>query len=311
MAAEDRHEEVFTDEECTDCTERERSFDALTRRLANGTLSRRRALWLLGSALMGSALGFTPRAASAEKCKPLARKCTANVQCCSRFCDKQGQICACPPKTTLACQGPTGQARCINICHDPTNECEQSACNPATGGCVVQKQTGTPCTDSNPCTLGDTCQNGTCRPGPVRTCGQCLRCNPANGTCEPDANQAGDPCGDQNACTQNDRCNAAGVCVGEPVDCDAITLVRSTPATRPRAACTPLLPTERCATTATRARSAIPARMAPVGQASRSRAGSASRARGECAFPTKGKTARGATTTTRARRTTPARVASA
>jgi hypothetical protein len=220
MAAEDLNGEVITEGECTDCTTQERSFDALTRRLANGTLSRRKALWLLGGALMGSALGFTPRAASAAKCKPLARKCAANVQCCSRFCDKQGQVCACPPRTTLACQGPTGQARCINICHDPTNECEQSACNPATGGCVVQKLSGTPCTDSNPCTLVDTCQNGTCNPGPVRTCGQCLRCNPANGTCEPDANQAGNPCGDQNACTQNDRCNAAGVCVGEPVDCD-------------------------------------------------------------------------------------------
>src|ERR687890_700022 len=101
MVAEDLNGEVTTQGECTDCTTRERSFDTIARGLASGALSRRKALWLLGGALMGSTLGFIPRAASAAKCKPHAHKCTANVQCCSRFCDKQGQICACPPKTTL------------------------------------------------------------------------------------------------------------------------------------------------------------------------------------------------------------------
>ena len=60
MAAEDRNGEVFTDEECTDCTERERSFDALARGLANGGLSRSQALRLLGGALLGGAVASVP-----------------------------------------------------------------------------------------------------------------------------------------------------------------------------------------------------------------------------------------------------------
>ena len=60
MAAEDRHEDVFTDEECTDCTERERSFDALARGLANGSISRRKALRMLGAALVGGAAASIP-----------------------------------------------------------------------------------------------------------------------------------------------------------------------------------------------------------------------------------------------------------
>ena len=38
--AEDRNGEVSTQGECTDCTERERSFDALARGLANSGISR-------------------------------------------------------------------------------------------------------------------------------------------------------------------------------------------------------------------------------------------------------------------------------
>ena len=176
----------------------------------------------MGGVLLGSMLASVPRVAVAEKCKLLGRKCTANVQCCSRFCDKRGQVCACPPKTQIECQGPRGQARCVDICHDPTNPCEVSLCNPTTGNCVVNRLTGTPCNDNNPCTIGDTCQNGTCQPGPVKNCGQCLGCNPntANGACEPDPNQVGNRCNDGNACTEDDRCTPAGMCVGTLVDCD-------------------------------------------------------------------------------------------
>src|SRR5215216_3223108 len=60
MAAEERNGEAFTDEECTDCTERERSFDAFARGLANGSISRRKALRMLGAALVGGAVASIP-----------------------------------------------------------------------------------------------------------------------------------------------------------------------------------------------------------------------------------------------------------
>ena len=60
MAADDQGREVTTQGECTDCTERERSFDALARGLANGSISRRKALRMLGGALLGGAVASIP-----------------------------------------------------------------------------------------------------------------------------------------------------------------------------------------------------------------------------------------------------------
>src|SRR5918997_3397416 len=52
VAAEDQNREVTNQGECTDCPPQERSFDALARGLANGNISRGRALRLLGGALL-------------------------------------------------------------------------------------------------------------------------------------------------------------------------------------------------------------------------------------------------------------------
>src|ERR671932_1968036 len=45
---------------------RERSFDELARGLANGSISRRKALRLMGAALVGGALASIPRVALAQ-----------------------------------------------------------------------------------------------------------------------------------------------------------------------------------------------------------------------------------------------------
>ena len=126
MAAEDRNGEVFTDEECTDCTERERSFDALTRGLANGSISRRRAIRLLGGALLGGAVASIPgvswlsgrsgeaqaavcatqgRACNRRRCcqglacigKPGNRVCCPKERVCGSICCPLGATCNCPP----------------------------------------------------------------------------------------------------------------------------------------------------------------------------------------------------------------------
>ena len=63
-------EVVSTQEECPECsttTTRERSFDELAKGLANGKLSRRKALGMLGGAVMGSVLASVPGIAWAAK----------------------------------------------------------------------------------------------------------------------------------------------------------------------------------------------------------------------------------------------------
>jgi hypothetical protein len=79
---------------------RERSFDELARGLASGSVSRRKALRLMGAALVGSALGSLGGVAAADdECKPLNKKCRKNHQCCSGNC-VNSTCAACPSETT-------------------------------------------------------------------------------------------------------------------------------------------------------------------------------------------------------------------
>jgi hypothetical protein len=69
------------------------------------------------------------------------------------------------------------------------------------------------------CTQGDTCQGGTCTPGPTRSCAMldtaCVLgvCNPTNGNCQPQNRPSNTVCNDSNACTASDHC-MNGACVG-------------------------------------------------------------------------------------------------
>ncbi len=186
----------------------DRRFDDLTKQVAS---SSSRRYFLRSLAVAAAGVGFSlkgPQALAAQpvpKCQPLGHKCSANVQCCSRYCDKNGKQCVCPPDIEIACNN-----RCVALCHEVGNPCQASLCDPATGRCVKVNNDGAPCEDGDPCTLGDTCQGGTCQPGRVKTCdNECLECRRSDGTCVPVAN--GTPCDDGNPCTQNDTCQA-GVC---------------------------------------------------------------------------------------------------
>ena len=103
------------------------------------------------------------------------------------------------------------------------NPCLVGGCDPVSGCYTVPKAAGTACdADDDACTVGDACDGaGVCVPGQVRTCGPCLRCNSADGICEPDPTTVGTDCpGDGNQCFGGFQCNAAGACVGvEPVVC--------------------------------------------------------------------------------------------
>jgi hypothetical protein len=78
----------------------ERSFDELATGLASGSISRGRALKLMGAALVGSALAFIPGVAQARRCT-----CPEPTRCCFAHFPGSGpfQTC-CSPDRPVCCQ---------------------------------------------------------------------------------------------------------------------------------------------------------------------------------------------------------------
>jgi hypothetical protein len=92
---------------------RERSFDELAIGLSSGTLSRGKALRLMGAALVGSTLGLLGMggiAAADEECKRNGKKCKKNRQCCSGICTSSGTCQSCNPGSSC---GPGGIGTCF------------------------------------------------------------------------------------------------------------------------------------------------------------------------------------------------------
>jgi len=123
------------------------SFDELAKGLANGTLSRGKAIRWMGGALLGAALASFPGVALADDdCRPLGRECRRDSQCCSRNCVRRGddKVCGCPE----------GQRRCNDRCVNlKTNE---NHC----GECFNR------CDEGQECVRGE-CQGGGCPSGTV------------------------------------------------------------------------------------------------------------------------------------------------
>ena len=119
---------------------------------------------------------------------------------------------ACTGSAALVCPAP-------DQCHDG------GTCNPGTGLCsAVLKANGTPCSDSNACTVGDTCQAGICAAGPFQTCpaDACHVagiCDPSLGRCNNAPRPDGTSCDDGDACTRTDSCQAGTCAGGNPVVC--------------------------------------------------------------------------------------------
>ena len=133
-----------------------RSFDELARGLASGTLSRGKALRLMGAALVGgtlASLGIGEAAADPPGCKRNGKHCKRDKQCCSGNCEGG----ACAP----ACQDE-------NDC--PANQCQQATCT--NGVCGVENLPNeTLCElDENACTL-DVCMDGVCVSTGIDVCG--------------------------------------------------------------------------------------------------------------------------------------------
>ena len=106
---------------------------------------------------------------------------------CERGCDDNTGVCAGDPCAGVACNTPP------NGCYIAQGACESGVCN------YVVNPNGS-CTDENPCTTGDHCEQSSCC-GEPRVCDSppepvCLDadtrqysnpqgvCNPVNGGCE-------------------------------------------------------------------------------------------------------------------------------
>jgi hypothetical protein len=106
-----------------------RCFDELASGLASGSISRGRALRLMGAALVGGTLGLLGvggvAGADPPGCKRNGKHCKRNTQCCSFNCSSSGTCVLGDPNDPCT--------ECINNClaqGGGTLECE-SACAPS------------------------------------------------------------------------------------------------------------------------------------------------------------------------------------
>ena len=104
------------------------SFDELARGLADGSVTRAKALRLMGAALLGgtlASLGMGGEAAGAPPgCKRNGKKCKNGNQCCSGNCE--GETCVCIP----VCEPCTENRQCCSgICDTEfTGVCSGQGC---------------------------------------------------------------------------------------------------------------------------------------------------------------------------------------
>ncbi len=116
------------------------------------------------------------------------------------------------------CQGGDCQAGKPVGCDDG-NTCTNDGCDP-TQGCQHSANSGI-CSDNNGCTVFDSCQGGSCMPGPQKTCDDanpCTQdfCDPVKG-CQAMANSL--PCDDGSLCTDYDICKGGTCTPGSPKAC--------------------------------------------------------------------------------------------
>jgi C1A family cysteine protease len=135
-----------------------------------------------------------------------------NGQLCDdgRFCT-EGETCS-----NGACGG--GE---IRSCPGYTDQCNIGVCNLVTDSCFsdpTPKQNQA-CDDGQHCTVGETCQAGSCLGGAARDCSslsdQCNTgvCNENTDQCQKQIKPNGQPCDDGRFCNEGESCQS-GACVG-------------------------------------------------------------------------------------------------
>lgn len=157
----------------------------------------------------------------AGSCDPITGACSNPEKGDDTGCNDGN---ACTPSDSCqdgACVG-SGSVVC-----SPSDQCHDAGvCNPQTGACSNPAKTdGVRCDDGNACTLGDSCQDGSCAPAstkacdPLDACHDAGTCNPQTGACSNPQKPNGASCEDGKLCTTSDAC-VAGKCEGTSPSCD-------------------------------------------------------------------------------------------
>jgi hypothetical protein len=194
-------------------------FDDLARGLADGTLTRGKALRLMGAALVGGALGSVGIGAEASAdnlCKPNGKKCNKANQCCSGNCSGG------------TCQARTTTTTTTTSTSTTTSSTTSTTTTP---GCIPDESI---CSTNGQCCSGY-CAGGTCAPCPadrvvlsngscVKPCGDftdCAGCeNCVATTSDPTGNTGyctGGVPSDSSPCTTDDVCPRGEFCVGAQI----------------------------------------------------------------------------------------------
>ena len=150
----------------------ERFFDDLARGPADGSVTRGRALRLMGAAVVGGALGpvgIGEAGADPPGCKRNGKACTRNDQCCSQNCSSgscQAQSTTTTTTTSTSTTLTSAAPMCIpnNGTCNTDNQCCTGICNIVSVGiCFSCREAGGSCAAGEPCCAGGICRvNGTC-----------------------------------------------------------------------------------------------------------------------------------------------------
>ena len=190
---------------------RERAFDALATEMASGSISRGKALRLMGVALVGgtlSSFGIGGIAAADDLCKPGGKKCKKDKQCCSGTCGEDHKCTSC---TSEGGSCAADADCCTNICDGETLSC--ATCRGAGNSCTTDRECCGVC-------KGPT-GNRTCRDSCIPETTTCVDfCTNPLCTCRTEA--SGQPlcasfltttsCTTSCDCPQGQFCTAGGVC---------------------------------------------------------------------------------------------------
>jgi CXCXC repeat len=136
-------------------------FDDLARGLADGSLTRGKALKLMSAAVVGGtlgSLGLGGVAVADEECKPTAKKCKKDKQCCSGAC--VGGTCAACPSEQVLCGGSCVSNSCLTNSGQVFNtttcqcECPSGTVELSNGTCVTSCAGGGACPGCEGCAQG-------------------------------------------------------------------------------------------------------------------------------------------------------------
>ena len=135
-------------------------FDDLARGLADGTITRAKALRLMGAALVGGTLASLgmggEAAADPPGCKRNGKHCTRDTQCCSRNC------------VSGTCQAQTTTTTTSSTTSTSTSTTSSSTSTTSTTTTPMCLPNGGACSTSGDCCSGN-CDSGFCVPAPTGT----------------------------------------------------------------------------------------------------------------------------------------------